>query len=341
MDREEVQKTILVHLSKSYWSNKPYKMSEVNALYERTPSNAYLCRFDFTSGSGLAFSIKSVPPNTLTQFTFEHIVRLRQYIDKLNGSFLISLGDGVHEPMNSGGPSNVVPLFGFCKHIDDPVTPLLPDPNFVGSYGELDFSEWTKLEKQITPWEKKKPIIFWRGSTTGHMMITEDWKNSPRAKLIALSKLPEIASKMDVYFSGKTQITDQSVLNAMEELGYFKVHVEFKQFYQFRYLLEVDGNSCPWSFLKKLRMNSLVLKVESPYMQWYYPVFKPWEHYVPIKADLSDLNYIVDWVYSNDKKAQEIADRGALLASYFDLDLAERYSFAKVCEAISGFINDT
>lgn len=37
---------------------------------------------------------------------------------------------------------------------------------------------------------------------------------------------------------------------------------------------------------------------------------KAWEHFVPVKMDLSDLQEKIEWARSNDQKLKEIAKKG-------------------------------
>jgi hypothetical protein len=83
--------------------------------------------------------------------------------------------------------------------------------------------------------------------------------------------------------------------------------------------IDIDGNANAWSGLYwKLRSNSVVLKVASPkqHVQWYYDRLIPWEHFVPIKNDLSDLEEIVSFVLdpANERKVREIANKATELA---------------------------
>ena len=54
--------------------------------------------------------------------------------------------------------------------------------------------------------------------------------------------------------------------------------------------------------------NSVVFKVDSHYEQWYYKELKEWVHYIPVKADLSDLEDKYKWALENDEKCQERAN---------------------------------
>ncbi|WP_267895632.1 glycosyl transferase family 90 [Polynucleobacter acidiphobus] len=81
----------------------------------------------------------------------------------------------------------------------------------------------------------------------------------------------------------------------------------------FKYLIDVDGNSNAWSSLfLKLLSGSVVLKVESEdgYKQWYYDRLIPWQHYVPVNKDLSDLQEKLDWLRDNDDRAKKLAKLG-------------------------------
>jgi hypothetical protein len=86
-------------------------------------------------------------------------------------------------------------------------------------------------------------------------------------------------------------------------------------FLKYRFQVDIDGNSSSWGFLPKLKMGSCVLKVMSDWHQWYYHGLRPWEHYIPIKNDLSDLEERVAWCLDNDDGAREIAANGMKYAN--------------------------
>jgi Glycosyl transferase family 90 len=84
-----------------------------------------------------------------------------------------------------------------------------------------------------------------------------------------------------------------------------------------KYAIDIDGWTNTWSnFLIRLHFGCCVLKIESPtaHRQWYYDRIRPWEHFVPVKADMSDLAEKIDWVRSNDREAEEVAQRGQAFA---------------------------
>merc|ERR1719398_591091 len=70
----------------------------------------------------------------------------------------------------------------------------------------------------------------------------------------------------------------------------------------------------------------LVLKPASPNEQYFHADLAPDEHYVPLRADLSDLQAQVARARANDAWAHEVAVRGAAFArAHLGLDAAMEY----------------
>lgn len=78
-------------------------------------------------------------------------------------------------------------------------------------------------------------------------------------------------------------------------------------FFQFKYQINVDGTVAAYRMPYLLAGGGLVLKQQSPYYEHFYSQLVPWEHFVPVKRDLSDLVDRVKWARDNDDKAQQIA----------------------------------
>lgn len=60
---------------------------------------------------------------------------------------------------------------------------------------------------------------------------------------------------------------------------------------------------------------SLVFKQASKYYEHFYNDLVPYEHYVPIERDLSDLVEKIHWAIENDKEAEKIAQNGQKFAN--------------------------
>jgi len=53
--------------------------------------------------------------------------------------------------------------------------------------------------------------------------------------------------------------------------------------------------------------NRPVLLVDRPYKEYFFEHLKEWEHYIPVKRNLSDLMPKIVWCFKNPEKAKEIA----------------------------------
>ena len=81
-----------------------------------------------------------------------------------------------------------------------------------------------------------------------------------------------------------------------------------------KYMITIDGYIAPWGRGPNiLYSDSVLIMVDTIYEPLYAKSFVPWVHYVPIKADLSDLLSTIEWLKQNDDKAREIALNGKAL----------------------------
>jgi hypothetical protein len=65
---------------------------------------------------------------------------------------------------------------------------------------------------------------------------------------------------------------------------------------------------------------SCIFKIASRegYRQWYSGHLEPWENYVPVKTDLSDLHEAVHWFGANEEQAKLMAARAREIAVSID-----------------------
>lgn len=169
---------------------------------------------------------------------------------------------------------------------------------------------WNIISQQILkanrdyPWEKKKNLLFWRGKVSDKKGM-----HSYREDLVKLGK--QLPNKIDAVLSGS------GAHNNIFTLGYEILSLEFswgnflskRDQVQYKMLLNIDGYTCTYpGYLWRLLSNSVTFKQDSYNEQWFYDALKPWEHYVPVNHDLSDIVEKIDWVLENDHKAKLIAD---------------------------------
>ena len=93
-------------------------------------------------------------------------------------------------------------------------------------------------------------------------------------------------------------------------------------FQRYAAILDIDGNSWSSRFGSLLCYNSVVLKVEPEFVDYFHfqqesdgsgndtttrrMALRPWTHYVPVRYDLEDLPERAAWVLNNATAAQRI-----------------------------------
>lgn len=226
------------------------------------------------------------------------IKKLSEHVSLPDVDFIVSLEDGF------GGNPGLGPCFVFAKKADVASLILIPDIKAMVGYGRL--RSQIPLANDKFPWDKKVGRSFWRGSTTGGYSTLSTWEHLARAKLVLLSL--NHPDKIDARFTGVVQC-DREVPLLMKAKGMLSKSVAKADHVKYKYLVDVDGNSCSYErYFWLLLSNSLVLKQVTPNIQWYYGALEPYKHYVPLKEDLSDLLEKIEWAKEHDLEARLIAE---------------------------------
>lgn len=71
---------------------------------------------------------------------------------------------------------------------------------------------------------------------------------------------------------------------------------------KYKYQLNIDGTVAAYRFPYLISGNSLVFKQQSEFYEHFYNDLKPFEHFIPIKQDLSNLKEMIEWAINNDAK---------------------------------------
>jgi len=194
----------------------------------------------------------------------------------------------------------------------------------------------SKYVKEEEPkWEDKINTAFFRGSATGckinlenprlHITkINNDWKtNSNYNEKNNIDGIPFLDAGI-IRFSTRNRAVDGVLKfqNAKElkNKGVKPVnYVDHEQQAKYKYIIYIEGNSAAYRLSYLLNRNSLVMKVNSKYKLWFEHLLVPYEHYVPIKEDLSDLGEIIKWCKLNDKLCKDIVKNANIFCKkYFD-----------------------
>ncbi len=198
-----------------------------------------------------------------------------------------------------------IPVLTFAKSKDS-YSICIPDCEALWGYNLVD----TKVKKGIKqyPFNTKIEKAFWRGSTTGGIFRPENWNMFPRSKLALFSSQNE--EICDAKFTSIVQTSKEDLVTLKEQMsrfGLFGCTVSIEDHLAYKYLIDVDGNSCTYSRLYWiLKSNSLCLKHISTNEQWYYKGLEPYVHYIPFKEDFSDLNEKIHWAKNHPDEVEKI-----------------------------------
>ena len=198
---------------------------------------------------------------------------------------------------------------------------LIPDYLFTNSNG------YAALRRQVAatalPWRERRNVLFWRGAANGRLLAAPkagQWSWHQRLHLCQWARESRFAGFTDIGIPDHDSVTIETVKPAIEAAGFLRPAVPKESFLFYRYLVDIDGWSNAWGLLEKLMMGATVLKVGSAfgYRQWYYDRLEPWVHYVPVAADLSDLDAVLDRLSAHPEEAERIAAQGRAFAEALD-----------------------
>jgi protein glucosyltransferase len=213
------------------------------------------------------------------------------------------------------------PIFAMSKNTkssDKYPLLLMPDAFMISPKPEYS---WIKLINRIRdaipshPWEKKTEQVFWRGATTGseskYLYNVTNFDKLNRIKLVMLDKLyPDLINAEFTRFSEFSEDLDGQNLKKILTLlfGEKTTKAEEEDHLKYKYLIAIDGNTCPWQRVPWIMLsNSVLVKQETKNIEWFYPALKPYIHYVPVNEKMTNIFSQIDWMKNHDKELQEIS----------------------------------
>lgn len=213
-------------------------------------------------------------------------------------TFLLHVGD--YSIMDR---EDKVPMLVFSKSDCKPFDIMIPDFEMF----TLDRKLWKPVLKASKKhrWGRKQSVAFWRGSTSGGDFAGPYWKQFPRAQMMALTK--KAHGLINAQFTAHLQGADRNP-EFLAKMGSVGQKVSVGDHLAYKYLIDIDGNASTYSrYFWILLSNSVPIKVVSHFSQWYYEGLVPFEHYVPVAYDCSDLIEQISWAEQHEKKAYQIA----------------------------------
>jgi Glycosyl transferase family 90 len=166
------------------------------------------------------------------------------------------------------------------------------------------------------PWYEKKNSTLWRGAMTGFLETRQDASDleqclsNTRCRFVYESRLRK-SSLIDAglswivpHYKGGTYFNGIE-LNA--------TYTQFQEFLKYKVNISLEGNDVSSGLKWNLLSNSVVSMPPPTKTSWAMELLlEPWVHYVPLFANLSNVEDRIRWVLENDYFAKQIATRSTM-----------------------------
>jgi hypothetical protein len=166
-------------------------------------------------------------------------------------------------------------VLGQAVHPDIPYCIAVPDRYYLCSPNNR-YNRYRSIHKGL-PFHAKKDMVVYAGSQAGSKQnfVTRTDILIPQRNYFKSDAVP------------KDNIYAPHSIDRQDMIGY-------------KYILDIDGNSSTWDATAwKLNSGSVLFKTQSNWVQWFYPEFHPWTHYVPIADDFSNIQDQFRWCQSH------------------------------------------
>ncbi|KAF7297401.1 CAP10 domain-containing protein [Mycena indigotica] len=211
----------------------------------------------------------------------------------------------------SGFSTDLWPMLSMAK-----ISPCFSDIVYPNAYF-YDKSGWSGQFSypDDLDWRDKQPIVYWRGVSNGGHIYGDNYRNFPRFRLMDIARdHPELFDVRISSFADNHCTEDCDADRIIEEYNITGEGSAREDLYGSKYALDVDGNSFSGRFLGLLRSGSLVFKA-TVFTEYFSEWLLPYEHFIPVNPDLSDLVEKIQWARDNDEEARKIQQRGLRFAT--------------------------
>lgn len=218
-----------------------------------------------------------------------------------------AIGEHVDLCVDDLPPQTTTPVLCFSGY--EPHHILVPDSAFLGSNAYAHMHAMAARDGQH--WAARKPMAYWRGTLTGLAGSREEVEALPRFRLCSLSH-----RALDARITGTAQFAHLNpALDAdLRDRGMLGDREPERLNFGYRFMIDVDGNSNSWPGLYlKLVTGGCVLKLMTPWRQWYYPRMEAGRHVLAAES-IEGLVALLDWCLANDSAAEAVGRAGRDLA---------------------------
>ena len=193
----------------------------------------------------------------------------------------------------------------------DGFAPIVWNLNSERHFGMLE-QAW----REDMPWKDKILGTLWRGFMTGRMddaeqaTELEQCNSNTRCRFVYEAnrmKSPLIDAKLIGMYPGYKGGKSCNGVQLVENV------TSFAEMQSYKVILSLEGNDVSSALKWNLLSNSVVLMPPPTKTSWAMEeLLEPWVHYIPVHANLSNLEEQIRWVGNNDDFARRIAERATL-----------------------------
>ena len=196
-----------------------------------------------------------------------------------------------------------------CDRLKNGSTPLLGWDRYI--------SENYLNNAAYYPWKKKINKGIFRGTLRiPQRLQPEQWKEIDRGKLfLQAQKRPDL---LDVEFTGIRGGFAEDFSEPLKNEIKLTPYIPLVKQQEFKYQVNVGANS-GWADRMRILpfLNSVVLMHEVECEEFYSPLMKADEHYLPFAKDFSNLADVIEWARANDLRAKEIVENANAFAKRY------------------------
>ncbi|KAL3927726.1 MAG: hypothetical protein SGPRY_002690 [Prymnesium sp.] len=244
---------------------------------------------------------------------------VNKLVDLPDVEFLINMWDHPKVPQQ-----NVEPIF--AMYVDDAHNDIAAPSAHAWDDRRHDYPT-PHTERGVghcPPFERRTRKLFFRGgSCTGPTEAYRawSWRFYNRKRISVLTrKYPTLIDAGLVDYCGSRKVNklewpwDEKMVQEMRQEAPPSPRVMWGVTCSYQYLLNLDGNAAASRLASLLHTGSAVFIADSPFREWWYPLLKPWVHYVPVDRALRDIVQRVNWANAHPQEVAAIGAAGAAFA---------------------------
>jgi len=177
-------------------------------------------------------------------------------------------------------------IFASCVHKNDYYSKCIVNFHYI-TYNFM-FNFFDEISKNRVEWDRKLNVCVYRSTLPSDQKTNLFKENDEGPRHI---------------FHRMYNNTRNILVNYSEE------KMSISQQLQYKYILDIDGNTSTWTAtIWKLYSGSVLLKQDSIWNQWFSDKLIEWVHYVPINNDMSNVFTQIQWCINNDDKCRQIVN---------------------------------